>query len=121
MSIRPPAQIAAIVEILGQDDAFDFLYDYGGAPIYLAGNPGARNPLVKRFGRERVIRLSEALGGPGNFYVPVAKSWMMRVLASRGLGRFEIARRMRVSHVSVRRAIGRQDHLQLSLFDADDR
>jgi len=51
MSIRPPAQIAAIVEILGQDDAFDFLYDFGGAPIYLAGNPGARNPLVKRFGR----------------------------------------------------------------------
>lgn len=120
MNVRPPAHISRIVDILGQDDAFDFLFDYGGAPIYLANNPGARNPLVQRFGRERVIGLSAALGGPGNFYVPTAKDWMMKVLASRGLGRFEIARRMRVSHVSVRRVIGRQDQLQLSLFDTDN-
>lgn len=120
MTVRPPAHISKIVETLGQDDAFDFLFDYGGAPIYLANNPGAGHLLVKRFGRERMIRLCSVLGGPGNFYVPVAKDWMMKVLSARGLGRFEIARRMRVSHVSVRRAIGRQDHLQLSLFDADE-
>lgn len=118
--VRPPAHIAPIVEILGQDDAFDFLSEFGGAPLYLAENPGARSPLAGRFGRERAVKLCRAMGGPGNIYIPVARDWMMKVLKARGDGRFEIARKLGVSHVQVRRVIGRQDHLQIDLFEPSE-
>lgn len=114
--IRPPAHIAPIVEIFGQDDAVEFLLEHGGGYLYFSDNPTARNPVAKRFGRDKAVALGRVYGRR-NMRVPLAKDWVMRVLASRGVGTHEIAKRLHVSDVTVRRAIGTRDRLQLDMFE----
>lgn len=115
--IRPPAHIAPIVEILGQRDAVAFLLEHGGGYLYFSDKPSARNQVARRFGHDKAAALGRALG-PGNIRVPLAKPWIMRVLAAEGMGTHAIAKKLHVSDVTVRRAIGPRDDRQMTLFSS---
>jgi len=117
-AVRPPAHIAPIVEIFGQDQAVEFLLEHGGGYLYVSENPTARNPVARRFGRDKAVKLGQVYGR-NNIRVPTAKSWIMRVLASRGVGTHQIAKTLHVSDVTVRRVIGTRDKLQLNLFPSE--
>ncbi|MGK8234032.1 helix-turn-helix domain-containing protein [Roseovarius sp. MS2] len=95
-----PVQIRPYVEALGEADAVEFLLEFGGAELYLGRNP-RRSRVAKRFGREKaalLARTAEHL--PAR--VPLARRWIAQVLYKQNLPISEIARKVRVSDVTVR-------------------
>lgn len=123
--IRPPAHLAAYVDILGADLAVDFLLAFGGAELYLARNPSARGRLAQVVGPEKAGALAAAADGlrlPKR--VPTGKDWIARVLNEKGLPVAEIARRLHTTDVTIRayiytkpsRKLGKQDDRQLPLL-----
>lgn len=104
MTPRPPAHVEPYVRALGADRAVEFLLAYGGSEVYLARRPGTRSMVAERFGAEAVSRLA-ALDLPAR--VPTAKPWLAQVLQARGLSQAEIARRLHVTDVTVRRMLAR--------------
>ncbi|QYK42847.1 MAG: helix-turn-helix domain-containing protein [Paracoccaceae bacterium] len=107
---RPPAHVAPYVQVLGVDDAVDFLMTFGGGDLYLADRPSRRSRLAERYGPDRAAALAEAVGAV-KVRVPTANVWIAHVLKSRGLSGDEIARRLHASNVSVRRWLKqRPDH-----------
>lgn len=119
---RPPAQLAPYVEVLGVSDAIRFLLEFGGAELYIAPSPKGQSRLVQLIGLER----AEALGRRADRLprrVPLGKPWIAAVWAAQGLPCAEIARRLHVSDVTVRRWLGgamrpnpSYDPRQLDLF-----
>lgn len=95
----PPAHVEPYVRILGTDLAIEFLLTFGGAEIYIAASPQARNRVAGLVGREKALVLAEELL-PRR--VPTAKPWIAAVLRARGLPVAEIARRLHATDVSVR-------------------
>ncbi len=101
LSPRPPAQVAAYVEVLGIDGAVEFLLAFGGAELYVAANPKGRGEFERRFGAERAAALA-AVAERLPRRVPTAKPWIAQVLHTRGLPVAEIARKLHATDVSVR-------------------
>lgn len=118
---RPPAHVEPYVRILGYEAAVTFILEFGGAEIYLplTRTAAARSPVAQRLGVDLVIALATA-GLPRR--VPTAKPWLARVFRSEELRVSEIARRLHVTDVTVRKwlkeAAGprRKDDRQLPLF-----
>jgi hypothetical protein len=109
--IRTPANVEPFVRVLGVDMALEFLLAFGGAELYLAKTPTGRSDLAKLVGREKAGELAEA----AEFLprrVPLAKRWIALTLKKQGLPHAQIARKMRVSDVTVRGYIqsGRVSH-----------
>lgn len=99
--IRPPANIAPYIDVLGVDGTIDFLLEFGGAELYLAANPKGRSRLAKKIGVEKAAQLAAA----AEYFprrVPTAKPFIAAVWRSRGLPVAEIARRLHSSDVAVR-------------------
>jgi hypothetical protein len=117
---RPPAQVEPYVRVLGIDDTIVFLLTFGGAELYLPRTPKGRSRLAELFGVEKAAALAEA----AEFMpkrVPLAKPWIAKVWHARGLSQAEIARRLHVSDVTVRRYLASDeptppDSDQLTLF-----
>ncbi|MDT8856447.1 helix-turn-helix domain-containing protein [Paracoccaceae bacterium Fryx2] len=119
----PPAHVEPFVRILGSAGAIEFLLEFGGAEMHFSGNPTGRSRLVQAVGPERAAALAAASHGlPAR--VPTAKPWIAQSLRAKGLPVEEIARRLHMSNVAVRRWLksgagiggGRVDPRQLPLI-----
>jgi len=117
---HPPAHVAAYVRALGPELAVKFLMTFGGADLAIGSNPQRRSRLVRTVGYEPARRLADIGGLPKR--VPLAKPWIARMLAFKGLSTAEIARRLHASDVAVRRWLSgsvrdpRRDDRQGTLF-----
>lgn len=120
-TVRPTAQVEPYVRVLGQDLAIEFLLRFGGAELYLSRNPRGTSELAQLVGRDKAGALAVASERLPR-RIPTAKPWIAKVLASRGLSKAAIARKLHVSDVSVRKWLrgspyGRNhDGRQLPLF-----
>lgn len=112
----PPSNLAAYVEILGEDLAIEFFLQFGGAPVYLAENPKSRSAVATLVGHSNASALAERLGA-GHLRVPIDKRWLAQRLHARGEAVVAIARRLHVADVSVRRYLKAEDSAQLTLFN----
>ncbi|MCW1934102.1 helix-turn-helix domain-containing protein [Pararhodobacter zhoushanensis] len=99
---RPPAHVEPYVRILGYEGAVAFILEFGGAEIYLplTRAAAARSPVAQRIGTDAVMALGEA--GLSK-RVPTAKPWLARVFRSDDLRVPEIARKLHVTDVTVRK------------------
>ena len=101
---RPPAHLAAYVEVLGADDAADFLLRFGGAECYFTDDPKGRSAVARMVGVERTRALAAALGVQGGkVRIPTGNAWLAAHLVRQGLPVAEIARRLHANDVTVRR------------------
>ncbi|RUS64893.1 helix-turn-helix domain-containing protein [Pseudorhodobacter sp. E13] len=121
-SPRPPAHLEPYVRVLGVDLAIEFLLAFGGAELYLSANPTARSRLVQLVGMDRARALAEALDCLPR-RIPTGKPWIASVWRTQGTSVSEIARKLHVTDVTVRRflkqndqQIQRDDHRQLRLL-----
>lgn len=117
-AIPTPAQIVPYVEVLGEEGTVDFLIEFGGAELYLARNPKS-GKLAKLVGRDKAAKLAiKAEHLPAR--VPLMKNWCACVLYRQGLPVAQIARKVRVSDVTVRAYVKQaglpKDSRQLPLF-----
>lgn len=106
MHPRPTAQVQMFVDALGTEGAVEFLLAFGGAELYLPQNPRPDSRLVQVMGMEAARALgvmAQRCMVPDR--IPTAKPWIARVLRARGLPNAEIARRLHVTDVTVRRWI----------------
>jgi hypothetical protein len=96
-----PANIEPFVRVLGVELAITFLLEFGGAELYLAKRPQERGRLTQLVGPVKASALAEA----AEFLpkrIPLAKAWIARTLLTEGHSVADIARRLRVSDVTVR-------------------
>ncbi|WP_442771783.1 helix-turn-helix domain-containing protein [Paenirhodobacter enshiensis] len=118
--IKPPAHIAVYLDVLGLDLTVEFLLHFGGTELYIPVNSKGRGELVALVGDERAAALAERIDRlPSR--VPTGKPWLAEVFQSRGLSVVQIARRLHVTDVAVRRwfrqaEAERQRQAQRSLF-----
>lgn len=96
----PTAQIAPFVQVLGLDGAIRFLLAFGGAELFIGNNPKDTNQLVQIFGREAVETLARLPTLPRR--IPLAKPWLTAYFRAQGFSIAQIARKLRISDVSVR-------------------
>ncbi len=114
-----PAQLDAIVEALGVDDTVEFLLAFGGAELYVSKRPRVTSPVAQKFGLQK----AQALGKVADRLprrIPVQKLWLAQWFQSKGLSVAEIARKLHVTDVTVRKYLGdvpRRDPIQPGLFD----
>lgn len=118
---KPPAHLAAYVDVLGVDGAIRFLLTFGGSEIYYANDPKGHSALAKEFG----IDVARRMGRRANCddwppRVPLGKKWIAQVLIQRGLSVAEVSRKLRMADTTVRRWTRPQrDDRQLPLFPDD--
>lgn len=98
---RPPANVEPYVEALGTDLAIEFLLAFGGSEIYITEDPKTRGRVTALLGVKNARRLG-AVRDRLQRRVPLANPWMAATLHAQGLPKQEIARRLRVSDVTVR-------------------
>ncbi|MBM2294684.1 HTH domain-containing protein [Sulfitobacter pseudonitzschiae] len=99
---RVPAQIEAIVEALGVDDAVEFLLAFGGTEVYIAERPTAKSMIVARLGMQKAQALAKVADRLPK-RMPIQKPWIAKVLHAKGLTGAEIARKLHVTDYTVRR------------------
>lgn len=100
-NIQTPAEIAPIVEVLGEDGAVDFLLEFGGAELTFSKNPREGSMVSQEVGQDRARLLGEhASHLPPR--IPLAKRWLAKILDNRGLSQAQIARKLRVQDKTVR-------------------
>jgi hypothetical protein len=116
-TIDVPAHIQPYVDVLGLALTVEFLLAFGGGPLNL---PGERthgdSRIVQVVGRSKAIELGRRLG-KGMVRVPLAKPFIAAYFFATNVPVVEIARRLHVSDVSVRRWLPNRPNRQPSLFD----
>ncbi len=98
---KPPAQVEPYVEILGDDLTVEFLLTFGGAELYIPKNPLGRSRLEKLVGKQRMMELYD-MAWLMQRRVPLANRWIAAYLNYKGVSSNEIARKLRVTDVTVR-------------------
>ncbi len=99
---RVDDRILPFVETLGCEKAAAMFLAFGGSEVYIGDNPTRmRGKLADFIGAESVASLAEWFGH-GNLNLPLAREFLIRYLASTGVSRMEIARRVRVAQSKVR-------------------
>ena len=96
----PTAQVAPFVQALGLEGAIRFILAFGGAELYIGKNPRDTNELVSMFGREAVEALAGLVTMPRR--IPLAKPWLAAHFHAQGLSIAQIARKLRISDITVR-------------------
>ncbi|MFD1914133.1 helix-turn-helix domain-containing protein [Halodurantibacterium flavum] len=99
---RPPAHVEPYVRILGHETAVAFLMYFGGGELYLPRKSGGKSPVEPVLGKEAASALAQAADRLPK-RVPTAKPWLAEVMRAEGLSATEIARRLHVTDVAVRR------------------
>jgi Homeodomain-like domain len=103
---KPPAQIAPYVDILGPELTVQFLLTFGGAELYIPKSPKGRSRLEAMIGHQKV----KALANSTHLLqrrVPLANPWAAACLHYQGIATNEIARKLRISDITVRRYLKR--------------
>lgn len=101
---RTPAQLQPFVDALGTDGAVTFFLTFGGAEFFIPVEPKGASKLVEVMGLDAARALSATAQHcilPKR--IPTAKPWIALVWRARGLPKAEIARRLHVTDVTVRR------------------
>lgn len=113
----PPPSIAEFHRILGPELTCRFLMTFGGAELFVSPKPQGRSELEKLIGPELIPELAE-MGWPRR--VPMSKRWCAQYLrATTGLPQAEIARRLKVTTVTLRAYLkddAGHDRRQMPLF-----
>ena len=109
---KPPAQIAPYVDILGSELTVLFLLSFGGAELYIPQSPKGRSRIEAMIGCQKVIALANCKHLLQR-RVPLANPWVAACLHYQGIATNEIARKLRITDVTVRiylkRYSGRDD------------
>jgi len=117
--LRPPAEVAYLVEALGLDATLDLMEKRGGTRLYVPRHFKPGMPLAREFG-DKAARTLVAKWGDGltTLKVPLCKWWRARIYDSRGLSYPQIALRLGCSETSVWRYLqpDRTNRAQLDLF-----
>jgi len=101
-TIKTPAQIAPFAAVLGVDLTVAFILEFGGAKLELSRNATEASRLAQLVGVEKAKELAVACEGlPAR--IPTSKPWIACTLRSKGLPVSEIARKLHMSDVAVRR------------------
>lgn len=98
---RPTAQVAPYVNALGAELAVTFLLHYGGGELYIRTNPNGATDYAALVGVDGARALADHADTMQK-RVPLAKSWLTAMLDWQGYSVTEIARKLRISDVSVR-------------------
>lgn len=116
MTIRPPAHIEVYVSVLGAPLAVEFFLTFGGGDLSIGRRPQPSSRLVRFLGMDKALALARHADRlPAR--VPIPKRWIAQYLVSEGYADEDIARRLHVSNVSVRRWLaGDGDDRQLRLL-----
>ncbi len=99
------------VRVLGADLAVEFLLTFGGAELYLSKDPKGKGRLERLVGYERAKALAD-LDHQLQRRVPIGNPWIVTYLSWKGHSVAEIARRLRVTDVTVRRYLGLSESCQ---------
>jgi hypothetical protein len=100
---RPPAQVAPYVNALGPELAVTVLLHYGGAELRVRMKPNPNAGYVDLIGVDASRALArEAESGWMPRRVPLVNAWLAAMLHWQGYSTIEIARKLRVSDVTVR-------------------
>lgn len=103
---RATAQVAPYVTALGPELAVQFLLAYGGAELYIRKNPSEDteySEVIGVDGAKALAKAAEDAWMPRR--VPLAKGWLIAMLDWQGHSIPDIARKLRISDVSVRRTL----------------
>ncbi|KPQ07729.1 MAG: Sigma-70, region 4 [Rhodobacteraceae bacterium HLUCCA12] len=101
---RPTAQVAPYVKALGAELAVTFLLHYGGAELYIRARPNERTEYAELIGLDGARALAKHADKMQR-RVPLAKRWLTEMLDWQGYTVPEIARKLRVSDVAVRKTL----------------
>jgi hypothetical protein len=101
---RPPANIAPYVDVFGPDLTVTFLLQFGGAELHLSETPRATTPWVTLVGQDKARALYQRARNDLTVQarIPLAKGWLVAMLAWQGYPKAEIARTLRMTVNSVR-------------------
>ncbi|HSI41783.1 MAG TPA: hypothetical protein VLA00_14665 [Xanthobacteraceae bacterium] len=112
-----PPEIAPYIRALGPDRTGDLITALGGSMLYFARKASSRSTAAAIVGADGVQALSREFG-TGMFRVPIARAWLVCHLFGRGVSVQEIARRLHMTDVTVRKYLKRRKAGgQLDLFD----
>ena len=100
---RPTAQVAPFVEVLGPELTVAFLISFGGAELYLAAAPGGRSALEALVGHDKAKALAAHPDMQMIQRIPLARKWLVQMMAWQGQPNAHIARTVRVATSTVRR------------------
>lgn len=103
---KPPAQVAPYVDILGPELTLELLMSFGGAELYIPAAPNGRSRLEALVGAAKVRELAQSAHLLQR-RVPLANAWVAAFLHHQGWSINDIARRLRISNVTVRRHVSR--------------
>lgn len=99
---KPPAQVAPYVDIPGLEMTLQLLLSFGGAELYIPQNPQSRSRLEALVGPQMVKALAQS-DHLLQRRVPLANPWVAACLHFQGLATNEIARKLRITDVTVRK------------------
>ncbi|GAB0119459.1 sigma factor-like helix-turn-helix DNA-binding protein [Acidisoma sp. 7E03] len=103
----PPAQIAWLVEIAGENAALAVIEEFAGTRTYITESPEKGvSAVVAKFDQSAAAELSREYGGI-YMRIPSCKPWRVQVLREQGLSHSKIARRLGIDVSSVERILQR--------------
>lgn len=101
-TVRVPAHLSVFVEVLGLEGAIEFLLEFGGARIYIAQRKTGNSLLKKSLGADKTHALwLQRDRIPAR--IPVGRVWIAQVWLARGMTVAEVARKLHVTDVTVRK------------------
>jgi hypothetical protein len=98
---KPPAEVETYVDILGVDLTIEFLLRFGGAEMYIPKSPKTRSRVAVLVGREKTAELARSDHLLPR-RVPLMTPWLAACLHVQGWPVAELARRLRITDVTVR-------------------
>lgn len=104
---KTPAEVEPYVDILGMDMAIEFLLSFGGAAMGMPKHPTTRSRVAALVGKEKTAERARS-DHLLQRRVPLATPWLVACLHTRGWPVAGIARRLRITDVTVRRYLKRQ-------------
>jgi DNA-directed RNA polymerase specialized sigma24 family protein len=91
--------------VLGPELTATFLITFGGAELYLSADPRGRSALQALAGYDKAKALAAHPAMQMVQRIPLARKWLVQMMAWQGLPHAEIARRARVATSTVRRYV----------------
>ncbi|MEP5730736.1 MAG: helix-turn-helix domain-containing protein [Sulfitobacter sp.] len=98
----PPPHVQRFVDVLGVEATIDFLLNFGGAELYIPTTPKGKSDVERVIGPGKLQLLSEMSSALKN-RVPLGTKWLAQCLSIQGLSTAAIARRLRVTDVTLRK------------------